>query len=70
MRRNRSEDEMNKQKRGLLITIIQRKFEDNVYEHLSKTDFSDIESLDLWLDNVLTEYLDECETIEDYYNNR
>lgn len=67
MGRNYSEADMNKQKRGLLITMIQRKFEDHVYDHLNKTDFADMESLDKWLDDALSKYFDECDAVEAYY---
>lgn len=63
-------NEMNKQKRGLLITMIQRKFEDHVYDHLNKTDYADMESLDKWLDNALREYLGECDAIKAYYDKK
>ena len=70
MSRNYEDREMNKQKRGLLITMIQRKFENHVYEHLEKTNFDDLESLDNWLDEALTNYLDECDAIKNYYDSK
>ena len=70
MSRNYSEAEMNKQKRGLLITMIQRKFENHVYDHLNKTNFEDIESLDLWLDKAVGDYFDECDAVKAYYGDQ
>ena len=70
MSRELDEKEMNKNKRGLLITMVQRRFENHVYEHLSKTDFADMDSLDLWLDKMLTEYFEECDAIKAFYDNR
>ena len=46
MSRELDEKEMNKNKRGLLITMVQRRFENHVYEHLSKADFADMQALD------------------------
>ncbi len=63
-------NEMNKQKRGLLITMIQRKFENHVYDQLSKTDFADMDSLDKWLDGALEEYILECEAVSSYYDGK
>ena len=70
MSRDYDEKEMNKQKRGLLITMVQRRFENHVYEHLNKTDFADMQALDSWLDKMLTEYFEECDAIKAYYDNR
>ena len=70
MSKDRDEKEMNKHKRGLLITMVQRRFEEHVYEHLSKTDFADMEALDSWLDKMLTEYFEECDAIKAFYDNR
>ena len=70
MSRELDEKEMNKNKRGLLITMVQRRFENHVYEHLSKTDFADMEALDSWLDKMLTEYFEECDAIKAFYDNR
>ena len=70
MSRELDEKEMNKNKRGLLITMVQRRFENHVYEHLSKTDFADMEALDSWLDKMLSEYFKECDAIKAYYDNR
>lgn len=68
MNRNHDEKEMSMQKRGLLIKMVQRIFEDHIYDNLNRTEFADMESLDKWLDNVLAEYFEECEAIEAYYN--
>lgn len=70
MSRDFDEKEMNKHKRGLLITMVQRRFENHVYEHLNKTDFADMQALDSWLDKMLTEYFEECDAIKAYYDNR
>ena len=70
MSRELDEKEMNKNKRGLLITMVQRRFENHVYEHLSKTDFADMQALDSWLDKMLTEYFEECDAIKAFYDNR
>lgn len=70
MSENRKDREMNKQKRGLLNTMVQRKFENHVYAHLEKTNFENLESLDQWLDEALTNYLDEVDAIEAYYNSK
>ena len=70
MSRDFDEKEMNKHKRGLLITMVQRRFEEHVYEHLSKTDFADMQALDSWLDKMLTEYFEECDAIKAFYDNR
>ena len=67
MARNYSEAEMNQQKKGLLITMIQRKFENHVYDHLNKSDFADMDSLDHWLDEALTNYFNECDAVKAYY---
>ena len=47
--------------------MIQRKFENHVYDYLNKTNFEDIESLDLWLDKALGDYFDECDAVKVYY---
>lgn len=70
MSRDYDEKEMNKNKRGLLIRMVQRRFENHIYEHLGKADFANMESLDLWLDKMLTEYFIECDAITAYYDNR
>lgn len=70
MSRELDEKEMNKNKRGLLITMVQRRFENHVYEHLSKADFADMQALDSWLDKMLSEYFKECDAIKAYYDNR
>lgn len=70
MSQERDEKEMNKNKRGLLITMVQRRFENHIYEHLGKTDFADMQTLDSWLDKMLTEYFEECDAIKAYYDNR
>ena len=70
MSRELDEKEMNKNKRGLLITMVQRRFENHVYEHLSKTEFADMQALDSWLDKMLTEYFEECDAIKAFYDNR
>ena len=70
MSRDYDEKEMNKQKRGRLITMVQRRFENHAYEHLSKTDFADMQALDSWLDKMLTEYFEECDAIKAFYDNR
>ena len=62
------EKERNEQKRGLLIKMVQRKFENHIYDHLNKTDFKDMDNLDKWLDSVLAEYFSECNAIKAYYN--
>lgn len=70
MGRNYDETEMNKHKRGLLITMVQRRFENHVYDYLNKADISDMDSLDRWLDNALNEYFDECDAIKAYYGDQ
>lgn len=67
MNGNSNEIEMNKEKRGLLLTMIQRKFENHVYDYLNKADFADMDSLDRWLDKAISNYFDECKVVEEYY---
>ena len=61
---------MNKQKRGLLITMMQRKFENEVYDYLNNETFDNMESLDKWLDGALTQYFEECDAIKEYYDDK
>jgi hypothetical protein len=70
MSNTHDEKELSKQKRGLLIKMIQRKFENHIYDHLNKTDFADMESLDSWLDKVLKVYFAECDAVTAYYDAR
>lgn len=70
MSKNYSEKELNEQKKGLLIKMIQRKVENHIYDHLNKADFANMDSLDRWLDKTITEYFDECNAVEAYYNSK
>ena len=65
---NRSEMNMTKNKRGVLITLMKRKFEDHVYDYLNNGDFSSMEALDAWLDKELCTYFDECDAIKAFYD--
>lgn len=63
-------EEMIKQKKGLLITILKRKFEDRLYDKLDKADFTDMDGLDKWLDSAFAQYLSECDAIKEYYDRK
>lgn len=60
-------EEMRKEKRGLLLTMMQRKFENRVYDYLNTAQITDMESLDYWLDKELGNYFDECDAITAFY---
>ena len=60
-------EEMRKEKRGLLLTMMQRKFENRVYDYLNTAQITDMESLDHWLDKELGNYFDECDAITAFY---
>lgn len=62
-----SNDEMRKEKRGLLLTMMQRKFENRVYDYLNTAKINNMESLDHWLDKELGNYFDECDAITAFY---
>ena len=70
MSREYSEKELNEQKKGLLIKMVQRKVENHIYEHLEISDFADMDSLDQWLDKIIADYFAECDAIEAYYNSK
>lgn len=65
-----SNEEMRKEKRGLMFTMMQRKFENRVYEYLNSANISDMESLDRWLDKELDNYFKECDAIKAYYGDQ
>ena len=70
MSRNYSEAEMKQQKQGLLIKMIQRKFENSLYDYLNNADFADMDSLDKWLDKEISIYFDECDAVKAYYSRQ
>ena len=67
---DRDETRMLKEKRGLIFTMLKRRFEDQVYDYLCKDNFSDMDALDDWLDKALEQYYKECEAIDEYYDER
>lgn len=67
---DRDETRMLKEKRGLIFTMLKRRFEDQVYDYLCKDNFSDMDVLDDWLDKALEQYYNECEAIDEYYDER
>lgn len=50
--------------------MMQRKFENRVYEYLNSANISDMESLDHWLDKELDNYFKECDAIKAYYGDQ
>lgn len=70
MSREYSEKELNEQKKGLLIKMVQKKVENHIYDKLNTSDFADMDSLDQWLDKIIADYFAECDAIDAYYNSK
>lgn len=62
--------EFEKQKRGLLLTIMQAKFEDKVYAYLDSDKFESMDELDDWLSEALQQFCKERRMVREYYNSR
>ena len=62
--------EFEKQKRGLLLTIMQAKFEDKVYAYLDSDKFESMDELDAWLSEALQQFCKERRVVREYYNSR
>lgn len=62
--------ELEKQKRGLLLTIMQAKFEDKVYAYLDSDKFESMDELDAWLSEALQQFCKERRMVREYYNSR
>lgn len=66
----RDEEFYLKAKRGFLTAMIQRRFEDNMYEYFSKHDFDTIEELDAFLDKELKRYYSDTDAVRSYYDSK
>ena len=70
MPKERDEIAMNKNKRGLILTMMQQRFEENVYAILDEVNFQNMDELDAMLDEKLREYFDECDVVKEYYDKK
>lgn len=59
-----------KQKRALLCTLMQEKFEERVMEYIESDKYESMEELDAWIDSAIRTYFDEIDTIKDYYDSK
>ena len=59
-----------KQKRALLCTLMQEKFEERVMEFIESEKYESMEELDAWIDNAIRTYFNEIDTIKDYYDSK
>lgn len=64
---NISDKDIELEKRGLLISLMKRRFEDNIYTILSKKSFSTMQDLDDMLDPKIRAYFSEMKAVDDYY---
>ena len=55
-------------KRNLLLALTKKRFEEAVYEKLERNDNMNFEELDEWLDDQLTTFLDQRNSIQDKYD--
>lgn len=63
-------DNIEEKKRGLLITIMTNKFEENIAELLEGGNYETMEELDQIVDQKLRRYYDECEMVKNYYDEK
>lgn len=70
MPKERDETTMNKSKLSLLLSMMQQRFEDNVYGILNDGKYQSMEELDAMLDERLRKYYDECDMVRDYYDKK
>lgn len=59
-----------RQKRALLCTLMQEKFEERVMDYIESDKYESMEELDSWIDSAIRTYFDEIDTIKDYYDNK
>lgn len=59
-----------KQKKALLCTLMQEKFEERVMEYIESDKYESMEELDTWIDSAIRTYFDEIDTIKDYYDSK
>ena len=67
---NISDKDIELEKRGLLISLMKRRFEDNIYAILSKKSFPTMQDLDDMLDPKIRAYFSEMKAVDDYYSSR
>lgn len=59
-----------KQKKALLCTLMQEKFEERVMEYIESDKYESMEELDAWINSAIRTYFDEIDTIKDYYDKK
>lgn len=67
---NISDKDIELEKRGLLISLMKRRFEDNVYHILSNKHFETMDDVNKMLDPKIRAYFSEMKAVDDYYNAR
>ena len=55
-------------KRDMLLSVINQKFEECVYDYVGDATYESIEELDKWLDERFMEYYAVIDQINKYYN--
>lgn len=65
-----SDKDIELEKRGLLISLMKRRFEDNAYHILSNKHFATMDDVDKMLDPKIRAYFSEMKAVDDYYNAR
>lgn len=65
---NISDKDIELEKRGLLTSLMKRRFEDNIYSILSKKSFPTMQDLDDMLDPKIRAYFSEMKAVDDYYS--
>ena len=55
-------------KRDMLVSVINQKFEEGVYDYVGDATYESIEELDKWLDERFMEYYAAIDQINKYYN--
>ncbi len=66
----RDDEYLNRAKRGFLVTMMQRKFEDDMYDIFKKTQFASIEHLDAFVDEKLRSYYSDIDAVKAYYSSK
>lgn len=64
------EREWTKNKRNLILTMMQQKFEEQVYEYLEKGEYQSLDEMDQWIDERLHQFEDERHAVREYYNSK
>lgn len=58
---------INSNKQGLILSLMQKRFEEEVMEYLDKGKYNSMEELDQWLDPKMREYDQLCDYVREWY---